>query len=216
MKRFRRGAAPTPRFIARGSAAIRPWHFATVPSRCLGGALRCPPYRQRPAALPRRSHRLACEQSRSMALVTLGDAPRPVSGIAQFPRNRSGCADQRVAGISEALRQGCSPSVLAACTWAVAVDRWPSVVVAHAQVRTAAVEPALGLIECPFRPQGSGAWYPIAKIRSSPDMAASLGTCPRDASQLQLGCSRSPRRWSAVSRSRSSQATPPQPLCARS
>lgn len=97
-----------------------------------------------------------------MALVTLGDAPRPVSGIAQFPRNRAGCADQRVAGISAAQRQDCSPSVLAACTWAVAAGRWPSVVVAHAQVPTVAVVPELGLIGFPFRrPEGSGHGIPL-------------------------------------------------------
>lgn len=158
---------------------------------------------------------LACEQSRSTALVCLGDAPRSGSRIVQCRCNRGECADRRAAGISAVLHQGCSPSVLTACTWALAADQWSSVAAVHARMLTTVVEPEVGLIECPFRPQGSGAWYPIAKIRSWPDTAASQGTCPAGAFQLQSRCSRSPRRWSAVSRSRSSQATPPQPLCAR-
>ncbi len=199
------------RSIPHGNVAIHLWNSAAAPNRCSVDAWRSHPCRLRPAALPRQSRRQACEQSRSMALVCLGDAPRPVSGIAQFLRNRAGCADRRVAGISAAQRQGCSPSVLAACTWAMAVGRWPNVAVGHLQVPTPAVEPELDLFEYPFRPQGSGAWYPIAKFRSSPDKAASLGTSPWGASQLQLGCFRSLRRRSAVSRSRSSQAPPPQP-----
>lgn len=215
MRRFRRGAAPTPRFTARGNAATHPWRFATVPSRCLNDALPFPPCRRRPTASPQHSRRLACEQSRSMALVCLGDAPRSESRIVQCRCNRAECADRRAAGNSAVQRQGCSPSVLTACTWALAADQWSSVAAVHARMLTTVVEPELGLIECPFLPQGSGAWYPIAKIRSWPDTAVSQGTYPAGASQLQSRCSRSPRRRSAVSRSRSSQATPPQPLCAQ-
>lgn len=157
MRRFRRGAAPTPRFIARGNAAIGPWRFATVPSRCLDDALQSPPCRQRPTASPQHSRRLACEQSRSMALVCLGDAPRSGSRIVQCRCNRAECADPGAAGISAVQRQDCSPSLLAACTWALAADQWPNVAAVHARVLKTVVEPEIGLIEYPFRPQGPGA-----------------------------------------------------------
>lgn len=153
----------TARSIPHGNVAIHLWSSAAAPSRCLVDALRSPPCRQRPAALPRHSRKQACEQFRSMALGGLDDAPALVSGTAQSRRNRGGCADRGAAGISAAQRQGCSPSVLVACTWALAAGRWPSVAVAHVQVPKAA-EPEIGLVECPFRPLWMEGWYSILAI----------------------------------------------------